>query len=153
MEQWQSSGLAAVNAIDKRDIMEVKSFSKPPAMSLKVQAALNVALNGPSASAASISEWPQMKRCLADIPAFLERLRNFDPKSLSAESAAGVRAILDSGSTLGGQSVVPITAENANKVSAFYAAVVVWLEALLAVAVEDGKLVGGGGAAASGGTQ
>merc|ERR1719281_1434102 len=69
------SALKSLDALDKKDIQEIKSFPKPPPLVMMTMEAVNLLLG-------EKTDWDSAKKVLTD-PKFLDRLKTFDKDNIA----------------------------------------------------------------------
>ena len=70
-----SAALRSLDALDKKDIVEVRGYKEPPALVQLVMDAIQVLMGD------STPTWAEAKRLLGD-PQLIERLRSYDKDSI-----------------------------------------------------------------------
>jgi len=87
--------MAAADALDKRDIQELKSFGKPPAECIDVCAACAFLLR----SEETKIEWKDAQRMLSNPTAIIQEIRSLDVHSIELTALNEVQALLGSSSS------------------------------------------------------
>mmetsp|Transcript_997 Transcript_997/g.2571 ORF Transcript_997/g.2571 Transcript_997/m.2571 type:complete len:155 (+) Transcript_997:33-497(+) len=124
-KDWDTMSAASYELlaqVQKRDLVEVKSFANPPVGVQMVAEGAMIAL-GIASTTGPQNSWTEFKKLLASQPLFLKAFKDFQPSTINAAMLRKLKPLVES---------PELQPESARKISAASAGIAVWIQALYA---------------------